>query len=107
MSVVADTSAEGAAAAAAVANCNKFVEVLGLRALFPLFMHNPVAKGARLAAALHQKTDGGEAKDLPGPTAAQMQEHIIRWDFGIMPIVASFFLKMDWMVCRLRSSIRI
>uniref|UniRef100_A0A183TLN8 Beta-catenin-like protein 1 n=1 Tax=Schistocephalus solidus TaxID=70667 RepID=A0A183TLN8_SCHSO len=44
--------------AAAAANCNKFVEVLGLRTLFPLFMHSP-------------------QKSLPGPTASEMEEHII------------------------------
>ena len=57
--------------AAAAANCNKFVEVLGLRAIFPLFMHSPQAKGAQLAAAIHEKS-------LPGPTSAEMEEHIIR-----------------------------
>ena len=50
MSVVAGPLAKSTAAV--VANYNKFVEVLGLRALFLLFMRNPVAKGARLAAAL-------------------------------------------------------
>lgn len=57
--------------AAAAANCNKFVEVLGLRTIFPLFMHSPQAKGLQLAAAIHEKS-------LPGPTSAEMEEHIIR-----------------------------
>ncbi|VDM31994.1 unnamed protein product [Hydatigera taeniaeformis] len=56
--------------AAAAANCNKFVEVLGLRTIFPLFMHSPQAKGAKLAAAIREKS-------LPGPTSAEMEEHII------------------------------
>uniref|UniRef100_A0A5K3FNV3 Beta-catenin-like protein 1 n=3 Tax=Mesocestoides corti TaxID=53468 RepID=A0A5K3FNV3_MESCO len=79
MSVVVPTegSAEGGGAfllsegeAAAAANCNKFVEVLGLRTIFPLFMHSPQAKGAKLAAAIREKS-------LPGPTSAEMEEHII------------------------------
>ncbi|BHF78225.1 Beta-catenin-like protein 1 [Sparganum proliferum] len=56
--------------AAAAANCNKFVEVLGLRTLFPLFMHSPQARGLKLAAAIKEKS-------LPGPTASEMEEHII------------------------------
>ncbi|VDD77069.1 unnamed protein product [Mesocestoides corti] len=66
MSVVVPTEGGGAfllseGEAAAAANCNKFVEVLGLRTIFPLFMHSPQAKG----------------KSLPGPTSAEMEEHII------------------------------
>lgn len=81
MSVVAPTSStdeNGSALgllsdgeASSAANCNKFVEVLGLRTIFPLFMHSPQAKGATLAASIHEKS-------LPGPTTAQMEEHVIR-----------------------------
>ncbi|KAL5967648.1 Beta-catenin-like protein 1 [Taenia solium] len=77
MSVVAPGESGGSGAfllsegeAAAAANCNKFVEVLGLRTIFPLFMHSPQAKGAKLAAAIREKS-------LPGPTSAEMEEHII------------------------------
>lgn len=57
--------------AAAAANCNKFVEVLGLRTIFPLFMHSPQAKGAKLAQTIKEKS-------LPGPTTAEIEEYIIR-----------------------------
>lgn len=79
MSVVAPGESGGSGAfllsegeAAAAANCNKFVEVLGLRTIFPLFMHSPQAKGAKLAAEIREKS-------LPGPTSAEMEEHIIRY----------------------------
>ncbi len=60
--------------ASAAATCNKFVEVLGLRTIFPLFMHSPQARGVKLAAAIHEST-------LPGPTTGEMEEHIIRYVF--------------------------
>ncbi|KAM3178710.1 hypothetical protein ACTXT7_001976 [Hymenolepis weldensis] len=56
--------------AAAAANCNKFVEVLGLRTIFPLFMHSPQAKGVKLAQTIKEKS-------LPGPTTAEIEEYII------------------------------
>ncbi|KAF6774573.1 hypothetical protein AHF37_06281 [Paragonimus kellicotti] len=56
-----------------VANCSKFVEVLGLRTIFPLFMHCPRERVNKLST-----TDTREkVKSLGGPTAAEMEEHII------------------------------
>ncbi|VDP95147.1 unnamed protein product [Echinostoma caproni] len=59
--------------AVVVANCSKFVEVLGLRTIFPLFMHSPrerVAPGV--------SGPGGKKKSLGGPSSAEMEEHIIK-----------------------------
>ncbi|KAA3674024.1 beta-catenin-like protein 1 [Paragonimus westermani] len=57
-----------------VANCSKFVEVLGLRTIFPLFMHCPRERVNKSSS----RTDTREkVKSLGGPTAAEMEEHII------------------------------
>ncbi|CAL8103628.1 unnamed protein product [Calicophoron daubneyi] len=55
-----------------IANCSKFVEVLGLRTIFPLFMHSP-----RERASSRATNAAGKLKSLGGPTAAEMEEHII------------------------------
>ncbi|KAF8564386.1 hypothetical protein P879_12036 [Paragonimus westermani] len=58
-----------------VANCSKFVEVLGLRTIFPLFMHCPRERVNKSSS----RTDTREkVKSLGGPTAAEMEEHIIK-----------------------------
>lgn len=56
-----------------VANCSKFVEVLGLRTIFPLFMHSPRERLAPGATG-----SGAKKKTLGGPSAAEMEEHIIK-----------------------------
>ncbi|TPP39665.1 Beta-catenin protein 1 [Fasciola gigantica] len=58
--------------AVVVANCSKFVEVLGLRTIFPLFMHSP-----RERLAPGSIGPGMKKKTLGGPSAAEMEEHII------------------------------
>ncbi|THD28443.1 Beta catenin protein 1 [Fasciola hepatica] len=58
--------------AVVVANCSKFVEVLGLRTIFPLFMHSP-----RERLAPGSIGSGMKKKTLGGPSAAEMEEHII------------------------------
>lgn len=63
-----------------VSCCSKFVEVLGLRTVFPLFMHSPRERVA--AGAMADKTTTAAAKkgkSLGGPTAAEMEEHIIKF----------------------------
>ncbi|CAH8581280.1 unnamed protein product [Heterobilharzia americana] len=54
-----------------IANCSKFVEVLGLRTIFPLFMHTPREH------ALRSTSSGSKGKVISGPTSAEMEEHVI------------------------------
>ncbi|CAH8610076.1 unnamed protein product [Heterobilharzia americana] len=54
-----------------IANCSKFVEVLGLRTIFPLFMHTPREH------ALRSTSSGSKVKVISGPTSAEMEEHVI------------------------------
>ncbi|CAH8517458.1 unnamed protein product [Dicrocoelium dendriticum] len=61
-----------------VANCSKFVEVLGLRTIFPLFMHSPRERVSLPKKSASNKTD--KQKSLGGPTAAEMEEHVINND---------------------------
>ncbi|KAL3318508.1 Beta-catenin-like protein 1 [Cichlidogyrus casuarinus] len=59
-------------------NCVKFVEILGLRTIFPLFMHCPKAKMLKFTS----KGGAGESKtndkSAIGPSSEQMEEHIIK-----------------------------
>lgn len=55
-----------------IANCSKFVEVLGLRTIFPLFMHSPREHVLRSAPGMKTKQ-----KSFGGPSASEMEEHII------------------------------
>nr|CAH8864358.1 unnamed protein product [Trichobilharzia regenti] len=59
--------------AVVVANCSKFVEILGLRTIFPLFMHTPREHALRSTSS-KSKT---KPKVISGPTSAEMEEHVI------------------------------
>ncbi|VDP96920.1 unnamed protein product [Trichobilharzia regenti] len=60
--------------AVVVANCSKFVEILGLRTIFPLFMHTPREHALRSTSS-KSKT---KPKVISGPTSAEMEEHVIK-----------------------------
>ncbi|CAI2731963.1 unnamed protein product [Schistosoma spindalis] len=59
--------------AVVIANCSKFIEILGLRTIFPLFMHCPREHALRSTSS-GSKT---KVKVISGPTAAEMEEHVI------------------------------
>ncbi|VEL08812.1 unnamed protein product [Protopolystoma xenopodis] len=61
---------------AANANCEKFVEILGLRTIFPLFMHGVKARGLKITPSGGNRFE--PEKTLPGPTSEEMEEHIIK-----------------------------
>ncbi|GAA55303.1 beta-catenin-like protein 1, partial [Clonorchis sinensis] len=60
--------------AVVIANCSKFVDVLGLRTIFPLFMHSPRERVAKSKVPTKARE---KPKSLGGPTAAEMEEHVI------------------------------
>ncbi|TNN11047.1 Beta-catenin-like protein isoform 2 [Schistosoma japonicum] len=59
--------------AVVIANCSKFIEVLGLRTIFPLFMHCPREHAFRTTSSGSKS----KVKVISGPTAAEMEEHVI------------------------------
>ncbi|CAH8643562.1 unnamed protein product [Schistosoma rodhaini] len=59
--------------AVVIANCSKFIEILGLRTIFPLFMHCPREHALRSTSS-GSKT---KVKVISGPTSAEMEEHVI------------------------------